>query len=116
MVLAFSPDEKKLYVAQSDPKKAIWMEFPVLDNGLLGDGKLFYDATSSVGNEHPGLPDGLTVDSTGNVWASGPGGIWVFSPAGKLLAKLETANAQATANSAKTVPRSSSPQTRTYVE
>ncbi len=88
--IGFSPDEKKLYVAQSDPKKAIWMEFPVLDNGLLGDGKLFYDATSSVGNEHPGLPDGLTVDSTGNVWASGPGGIWVFSPAGKLLAKLET--------------------------
>jgi len=59
--IGFSPDEKTLYVAQSDPKKAIWMAFPVKDDGTLGSGKLFYDATDQVG-VHPGLPDGLSVD------------------------------------------------------
>lgn len=88
--IGFSPDEKRLYVAQSDPKKAIWMEFPVGDDGTLGEGKVFHDATSFVGNQHPGLPDGLTVDAAGNVWASGPGGIWIFSSNGKVLGKLLT--------------------------
>ena len=88
--LGFSPDEKFLYVAQSDPQKAIWMQFPVKADGTLGKGKVFYDATSEVGDENPGLPDGLAVDVDGNVWATGPGGIWIFSPEGKVLGKLRT--------------------------
>jgi gluconolactonase len=87
--IGFSPDEKTLYVAQSDPKKAIWMAFPVKDDGTLGPGKLFYDATDQVG-VHPGLPDGLSVDKKGNIWASGPGGIYVFNNAGELLGRLYT--------------------------
>ena len=87
--IGFSPDEKTLYVAQSDPKKAIWMTFEVKDDGTLGAGKLFYDATEEVG-KRPGLPDGLSVDKQGNVWASGPGGIYVFSSAGVLLGRINT--------------------------
>lgn len=87
--LGFSPDEKTLYVAQSDPKKAIWMAFPVQEDGTLGKGRLFYDATAEVG-KRPGLPDGLSVDKLGNLWASGPGGIYVFSPEGTLLGRILT--------------------------
>ncbi len=87
--IGFSPDEKTLYVAQSDPKAAIWMAFPVLEDGTLGKGKLFYDATSQVG-KMPGLPDGLSVDREGNLWASGPGGIYVFSSQGELLGLINT--------------------------
>jgi gluconolactonase len=87
--IGFSPDEKTLYVAQSDPKRAIWMAFPVKEDGTLGPGKVFYDATESVG-KMPGLPDGLSVDEKGNLWASGPGGIWIFSPEAKLLGRINT--------------------------
>lgn len=87
--IGFSPDEKTLYVAQSDPKKAIWMSFSIKDDGTLGPGKLFFDATSEVG-KMPGLPDGLSVDEKGNLWASGPGGIWIFSPEAKLLGRINT--------------------------
>jgi gluconolactonase len=87
--IGFSPDEKTLYVAQSDPKKAIWMAFPVRADGTLEKGKQLFDATAEVG-VMPGLPDGWSVDVSGNIWASGPGGIWIFSPAGKLLGRLNT--------------------------
>ncbi len=88
--IGFSPDEKTLYVAQSDPKKAIWMAFPVKGDGTLGEGKVLYDATSLVGDANPGLPDGLAVDVAGNIWATGPGGVFVFSPDGKVLGKVLT--------------------------
>lgn len=95
--IAFSPDEKFLYVAQSDPKAAIWKKFPVKDDGTLGEGKVFFDTTEYVG-KHKGLPDGLKVDKAGNVWATGPGGVWVFSAEGKPLGRLDTK--EATANCA----------------
>lgn len=88
--IGFSPDEKTLYVAQSDPAKAIWMAFPVKADGTLAKGKVLYDATEKVGDANPGLPDGLAVDKSGNIWASGPGGIWIFSPEGEVLGKLLT--------------------------
>ena len=87
--IAFSPDEKTLYVAQSDPKAAIWKKFPVKSDGTLGKGVIFADATASVG-KLPGLPDGLKVDSKGNVWATGPGGVSIFTPEGKLLGRIST--------------------------
>ena len=95
--IALSPDEKKLYVANSDPKKAIWMEFPIED-GSLGKGKVFFDATKWVGKKgktsdgEPALqlPDGLKVDQKGNLFATGPGGLLVFSPEGKHLGTLAT--------------------------
>jgi gluconolactonase len=87
--IAFSPDEKTLYVAQSDPARAIWMAFPVNADGTLGRGRVLHDATSSV-KTLPGLPDGLKVDAGGNVFATGPGGVYVFSPDGELLGRIDT--------------------------
>jgi len=95
--IAFSPDEKTLYVSNSDPEMAIWKSFDVRDNGLLENGRVFFDATPSVPVEI-GLPDGLKVDSSGNLFATGPGGVFVFSPEGELLGKIKTG--QATSNCA----------------
>ncbi|MEZ6115551.1 MAG: SMP-30/gluconolactonase/LRE family protein [Pirellulaceae bacterium] len=92
--IAFSPDEKTLYVAQSDPEAAIWKAFPVKDDGTLGEGKIFYDATRWVGQKK-GLPDGMVVDQAGYIWATGPGGVLVFHPSGKLLGVLNTGEATA---------------------
>jgi len=96
--LAFSPDEKTLYIANSDPKKAIWMAYDVRPDGTIGNGRVFFDATALVSPAKPGLPDGMKVDRSGNLFASGPGGIFVISPAGKHLGTIVTG--QPTANCA----------------
>ena len=88
--LAFSPDEKILYVAVSDPKQAIWMAYNVQPDGTLAGGRVFFNATSMVGPERKGLPDGLKVDLKGNLFATGPGGVLVFSPEGKHLGTIAT--------------------------
>lgn len=82
--IAFSPDEKWLYVDNSEPKK-IWMRYRVQADGRLTEGKLFYDATA---DQRPGAPDGMKVDVEGNIYSAGPGGVWIFSPAGKPLATI----------------------------
>ena len=94
--LAFSPDEKSLYIANSDPANAVWMVYPVKADGAIGAGKVFADVTSMIGEEYPGVPDGLRVDSNGNVFAAGPGGIQVYAPDGTLLGRIDTG--QTTAN------------------
>jgi gluconolactonase len=96
--LAFSPDERTLYVANSDPQKAIWMAYPVNADGTIGAGKLVRDVTAMVSKELPGLPDGLKVDAKGTLFATGPGGVHVMLPDGTLLGRLETG--QATSNCA----------------
>lgn len=95
--IAFSPDEKTLYVANSDPENAVWVSITLNDEGLLESWKVFYDATDLVGKEK-GLPDGLKVDNNGNIFATGPGGVWIFSNEGKVLGKIRTG--QATSNCA----------------
>jgi gluconolactonase len=82
--IAFSPDEKYLYVDNSQPKK-LWMRYRVQADGGLTDAKLIYDATS---DSRPGVPDGMKVDRRGNIYSTGPGGIWIFSPEGKHLATI----------------------------
>jgi gluconolactonase len=93
--IAFSPDEKTLYVANSDPQRAIWMAYPVLADGTIGAGRVFADVTSMVGRENPGLPDGLKADANGNLWATGPGGVHIYAPDGKRLGRLATGEATA---------------------
>lgn len=83
--LAFSPDEKALYVANSDAKRKLWMRYDVAPDGTLANGRVLLDVTAETAE---GLPDGLKVDRQGNVWATGPGGVWIISPAGKVLGKI----------------------------
>lgn len=88
--IALSPDEKTLYVANSDPEMPIWKSFPVKADGTIGEGKLFVDGTKWVKEKRPGLPDGMKIDIHGNLWATGPGGVWVFSPKGEVLGNIDT--------------------------
>lgn len=88
--LAFSPDEKTLYVAQSDPQKPIWMAYPVNADGSIGAGRVFADSSAEFKAKQPGLPDGLKVDTKGNLWATGPGGVWIIAPDGTHLGTLST--------------------------
>ena len=87
--IGLSPDQKTLYVAQSDPENPIWMSFPVNGDKTLGEGKVIHNAKAAM-KEFPGLPDGLTVAADGTIYGSGPGGIYVLTPAGKLLGRLIT--------------------------
>jgi len=96
--LAFSPDEKTLYVAQSDPASAIIMAFPLKDDGTLGTGRVFFDATPLAKQKKKGLPDGLKLDKDGNLFATGPGGVLVIAPDGTHLGTIETGEATANCN------------------
>jgi gluconolactonase len=84
--IAFSPDEKYLYIAVSDPAHKVWMRYDVKPDGTVANGKVFFDATSETG---VGGPDGIKVDRKGNLYGSGPGGLWIFSPEGKHLGTLK---------------------------
>ncbi|MEM7369618.1 MAG: SMP-30/gluconolactonase/LRE family protein [Bacteroidota bacterium] len=96
--IAFSPDEQTLYVANSDPKQAIWMAFDLDENGKIASKRILFDATDQVGPENKGLPDGLKVRQDGIIFATGPGGVWVFNPEGQHLGTIRTG--QATSNCA----------------
>jgi gluconolactonase len=82
--IAFSPDEKVLYIACSGPN--IWMRYNVQADGSVANGAVFYDATKETGI---GGPDGIKVDQKGNLYGSGAGGVWIFSPAGKHLGTIK---------------------------
>ena len=90
-----SPDGKTLYVANSDPEQAHWLAFDVLDDGTVANERGFFDATSMVGAANPGLPDGLKVDVHGAVWATGPGGVLVFTPKGEHIGTIRPGPATA---------------------
>ncbi|MDX3772612.1 SMP-30/gluconolactonase/LRE family protein [Chromatiaceae bacterium AAb-1] len=92
--LAFSPDEKWLYVANSDPEAAQWWRYPVKPDGSLGRGELFFDATAQT-KTASGLPDGLKVLPSGILLATGPGGVWVFTPDSQHLGTIQTGVAAA---------------------
>ncbi len=95
--IGLSPDEKTLYVANSDPNSARWIAFSLNNERLPESWIVFYDATDLV-NKEKGLPDGLKVDPRGNIFATGPGGVWIFNQKGKVLGKIRTG--QATSNCA----------------
>ncbi|MCM3879648.1 MAG: SMP-30/gluconolactonase/LRE family protein [Vicinamibacterales bacterium] len=84
--LAFSPDEKTLYVANSDDKHRVWRRYDVSTDGSVRNGRVFADVTAAPDE---GLPDGMKIDSQGNLWATGPGGVWIFTPEGKHLGTIK---------------------------
>lgn len=88
--IAFSPDEKILYVANSDPKRAVWMAYDVKTDGRIANGRVFFDATKWVSPERKGLPDGMKIDVHGNLFATGPGGLHIFAPDGSHLGTIKT--------------------------
>jgi gluconolactonase len=83
--IAFSPDEKYLYVGNWDEKRKVVMRYDVSAAGALSNGSVFFDMTKAQGED---AIDGLKVDERGNVYVSGPGGLWIISPAGKHLGTL----------------------------
>jgi gluconolactonase len=88
--IAFSPDEKTLYVSNSDPTRAIWMAYDVTADGGIANGRVFHDATELVKAGKKGLPDGMKVDALGNLFATGPGGVLVFTAGGEHLGTIVT--------------------------
>ncbi|MBI1370087.1 MAG: SMP-30/gluconolactonase/LRE family protein [Planctomycetes bacterium] len=93
--LAFSPNGKMLYIAQSDPKAALWMQYDFNPDGSISNGRVLLDVTGMT-SSRKGLPDGMKVDKKGNLFATGPGGVLILSPEGKHLGTILTG--QATGN------------------
>lgn len=83
--IAFSPDEKYLYVGNWDPEKKIIMRYEVGENGALNNSKVFFDMTHAPGED---AIDGIKVDRRGNLYVSGPGGLWIISPEAKHLGTI----------------------------
>ena len=93
--IAFSPDEKRLFVANSDPNNAIWVVYELDKEGTVLVKKTFFDTTHLTSKEK-GLPDGLKINKKGYLFATGPGGVFIFNPNGKHLGTIKTG--QATSN------------------
>ena len=84
--LAFSPDERVLYVTNWDEKKKVVMRYDVASDGQLSGGRVFFDMTSAPGEE---ALDGVKVDAQGNLYVSGPGGLWIIAADGTHLGTLK---------------------------
>lgn len=86
--IAFTPDEKTFIVANSDPDKARLYAFD-LEGDSVVNARIFLDATEASKAGERGLPDGLRIDSQGNIFATGPGGIWILNKEGKVIGKIK---------------------------
>jgi gluconolactonase len=82
--IAFSPDEKYLYIAESDKK--IWLRYKVQADGSVTDAETFLDASAE---KEKGAPDGMRIDKLGNIYSAAPGGLWIISPAGKHIGTIK---------------------------
>jgi gluconolactonase len=87
--IALSPDNKILYISNSDNDHKEWTKYELNDKGLIAKQSVFYRISAEDG-KLPGSPDGMKVNAHGYIFATGPGGIWVFNPAGKVLARIYT--------------------------
>lgn len=82
--IALSPDNKTLYVNNSGPRERV-IAYPLHPNGTVGPP---HDVIDFTGKEGPGVPDGMKIDSHGNIWTTGPGGIRIVTPEGKVLGRI----------------------------
>lgn len=86
--IELSPDGRTLYVANSDSARQIIKSYAISETGGVEDRGVFFDATSLVGEDAPGLPDGMCVAKSGHIYATGPGGVLVLTPQGDLLGRI----------------------------
>lgn len=93
--IALAPDGKTLMVANSDPKSAKWVSYKLNENDEVMIRMEFGDATDRVGDDAPGLPDGMTVSADGYLIATGPGGLYVFDPDQQYMGRIDIARASA---------------------
>ncbi|MEO1554211.1 MAG: SMP-30/gluconolactonase/LRE family protein [Pseudomonadota bacterium] len=93
--VALSPDERTLYVSQSDPNRPIIRAFELSADGAIESDRVLFDASALMNENAKGLPDGMAVCSRGNLFATGPGGVLVISPEGALLGRILTGRATA---------------------
>lgn len=99
--IAQSPDGHTLYVSVSDPLHAVWYQYDIEKPGKVSNKQVFYDVTHLMGQQgEQGLPDGLKTNSKGYLFASGPGGLWIFNSSAKAIARIRTG--QLTSNCALT--------------
>lgn len=92
--IGLSPDNKTLYVSNSDPEHPLWKVYSLNEEGIPVEEHVFFDAAEYVKSRpEMGLPDGMAIDRKGNVFGTGPGGVYVFSPSGKLLGIINTGHA-----------------------
>jgi len=91
--IILSPDEGTLYVANSDPEDAKWIAYSLDENGMPNNREEILNVTADVKAGEPGLPDGMAIDSQGNLYATGPGGVLIISPEGERLGLIRTGTA-----------------------
>ena len=84
--IAFSPDEKFLYVGNWDPAAKTVTRYPVHRDGSVGSGEVFIDLTQQVPGEE--ALDGIKIDVQGHLYLSAPGGVWIFNSSGKHLGTI----------------------------
>ena len=84
--LAVSPDDKTLYVANSDENNRLWMRYHLAADGSVSNGAVLRDVSKE---KDSGLPDGMKLDTDGRLWATGPGGVWVMKPDGTHLGTIK---------------------------
>lgn len=83
--IAFSPDQRTMYVANTEATRKVIMAYDVAADGTVSNGRVFADATADT---TPGMPDGLKLDTKGNVYSTMPGGVWVIAPDGRHLGTI----------------------------
>lgn len=77
--IALSPDERTLYVSVADQKNAVWLAYDLSETGEASNRRVFYDATARIAAGARGLPDGMAVAKSGEIFATGPGGLYIFA-------------------------------------
>ena len=91
--ILLSPDARTLFVANSDPERAVVLAFALDGEGRIAGREVFSDMTSLAGEGAAGLPDGMAIDVAGNLFITGPGGVHIFSAGGARLGRIDTGKA-----------------------